>query len=97
MGNINSTSSLSRSSNSLSVAPNKSTPEQQQKDHQIYVAIYDYTSRTKEDLGFKKGDLMRIIETADDGWWLAQLEDVGSRGYIPSNFVAKWKSLDAKE
>ena len=61
------------------------------------VAKYDYHNLMDEHLSFKKGDLMYIINTEDEDWWYAQLKDTGTEGYIPSNYVAKWKSLDAEE
>ncbi len=63
----------------------------------IYVGKYDYESRTDDDLSFKKGDLMYIISTDEGDWWFAQSKDTGKEGYIPSNYVAEWKSLDAEE
>ena len=62
----------------------------------MYVAKYDYDSRTDDDLGFKKGDLMYILSTEGD-WWFAQSMATGMEGYVPSNYVAEWKSLDAEE
>ena len=63
----------------------------------VYVARFDYDSRTDDDLGFKKGDFMYIISTDDRDWWFVQSVDTGVEGYVPSNYVAKWKSLDAEE
>ena len=63
----------------------------------VYVGKYDYDSRTDDDLSFKKGDLMYIISTDEGDWWFAQSKDTGKEGYIPSNYVAEWKSLDAEE
>lgn len=63
----------------------------------IYVGKYDYDSRTDDDLSFKKGDLMYIISTDEGDWWFARSKDTGREGYIPSNYVAEHKSLDAEE
>ena len=59
----------------------------------MFVGKFDYDSRTDDDLGFKKGDLMYIISTEGD-WWFAQSLDTGKKGYVPSNYVAEWKSRD---
>ena len=53
---------------------------------------YDFDGRTDDDLSFKKGDLMYIIST-DGEWWFARSLMTGKEGYIPSNYVAEWKSL----
>lgn len=66
-------------------------------NHTVFVGKYDYDSRTDDDLSFKKGDLMYIISTDEGDWWFARSKDTGKEGYIPSNYVAEWKSLDAEE
>lgn len=72
-------------------------PPPRQPNYPIYVGKYDYDSRTDDDLSFKKGDLMYIISTDEGDWWFARSKDTDKEGYIPSNYVAEWKSLDAEE
>ena len=50
-------------------------------------------------MSFKKGDLMYVISTKDGtgDWWWACLKDSEKEGYIPSNYVAEYGSLDAEE
>ena len=43
------------------------------------------------------GDLLYIISTDEGDWWFARSKNTGKEGYIPSNYVAEWKSLDAEE
>ena len=66
-------------------------------NYPVYVGKYDYDSRTDDDLSFRKGDLMYIISTDEGDWWFAKSKEGGREGYIPSNYVAEWKSLDAEE
>ena len=63
----------------------------------LFVSKYDYYPRTKDDLGFKKGDLLYIINPNNAGWWFAQHKDSGDKGFVPSNYIAEYKSLDAEE
>ena len=63
-------------------------------DYPTYVAIYDYDSRTDQDLGFKRNDLLCIINTDDEDWWFACSKETGDQGYIPSNYVTKANSLN---
>lgn len=63
----------------------------------VYVAKYDYNSRTDEDLSFKAGDHIYIISTGEGDWWFARSKVTGYEGYVPSNFLAEIKSLDAEE
>ena len=46
---------------------------------------------------FYKGNLLYIISTDEGDWWFARSKDTGKEGYIPSNYVAEYKSLDAEE
>lgn len=68
-----------------------------ESNYPLYVATYDYNSGVESDLCFKKGDLMYITSTEYEDWWFAQLKDTGKCGYIPSNFVAKWKSPEVEK
>ena len=60
----------------------------------LYISKFDYDSRTDDDLGFRRGDLMYILEVDDDGWWLAHSKDNGKSGYIPSSAVVEYSCLD---
>ena len=63
----------------------------------VVVAEYDYSARTDGDLGFKRGDLLYIMNSDDEDWWLARAKHSGQEGYIPSNYVAECKcELDAE-
>ena len=56
--------------------------------------MYDYDALTSNDLGFRKSELLYIINTDDRDWWLARSKDTGKEGYIPSNYVAKVNNLN---
>jgi hypothetical protein len=70
-------------------------------EDQIYTALYPYDARTEDDLSFSEGDHLVIIDNTRGAWWLARHLNpppIGAReqGYIPSNYVAKFDSLDSK-
>ncbi|XP_074599300.1 FCH and double SH3 domains nervous wreck isoform X2 [Brevipalpus obovatus] len=48
-------------------------------------ALYDYSATSGEEISFKEGDLLKIIEKSEDGWWLAELH--GVVGHFPSMLV----------
>jgi hypothetical protein len=49
-------------------------------------ALFDYNARNDEELTFKKGDLLQIIERTPDGnWWDGFIGR--KRGYIPVAYV----------
>ncbi|XP_054904409.1 tyrosine-protein kinase HCK isoform X1 [Poeciliopsis prolifica] len=52
------------------------------------IALFDYEAIHEGDLGFKKGDKLRILEESGE-WWRAKSISTGQEGYIPSNYVAK--------
>lgn len=62
----------------------------------LYVALYDYEARTDEDLSFKKGDRLEILNDTQGEWWYAKCLSTNQRGYVPSNYVAKYKSIEAE-
>lgn len=62
----------------------------------IFVALYDYDARTDEDLSFKKGEHLEIINDTQGDWWFARSKATKLEGYIPSNYVAKLKSIEAE-
>ena len=66
-------------------------------NYPVYVGNYDYDSQTDDVLSFKKGDLLYIISTDEGDRWFAQSMTTGKEGYIPSNYVAKWRSLEDEE
>ncbi|XP_037084638.1 tyrosine-protein kinase Src42A-like [Pollicipes pollicipes] len=62
----------------------------------VFVALYDYDARTTEDLSFKKGDHLEILNDTQGDWWYAKSRTTYQAGYIPSNYVAKLKSIEAE-
>lgn len=64
----------------------------------LFIALYDYDARTDEDLSFKKGDILEIINDTQGDWWYAKAKTKNGtvEGYIPSNYVAKIKSLESE-
>ena len=72
-------------------------PPSKEPSFPLFVGKYDYNSRTDDDLSFKKGDLLYIINTDEGDWWYARSKHTNQEGYIPNNYVAEFKSLDAEE
>ena len=55
----------------------------------LFIAKYDFSSESDEDLSFKKGDLLYIISPDEGDWWFAKAKHTGQEGYIPQNYVTK--------
>ncbi|XP_045452470.1 tyrosine-protein kinase Src42A [Melitaea cinxia] len=62
----------------------------------IFVALYDYDARTDEDLSFRKGEHLEILNDTQGDWWLARSKKTKHEGYIPSNYVARLQSIEAE-
>lgn len=75
----------SQSSMTTGVSPSK-----------LFIALYDYEARTDEDLSFKKGNQLEILNDTQGDWWFARSLVTGLQGYIPSNYIAKSKSLESE-
>ena len=55
----------------------------------VFVALYDFDAWTDDDLSFKNGEHLEIINDTQRDWWLARSKATKQEGYIPSNHVEK--------
>ena len=86
---------LHRQGSNLDNVP-RPLPDPLDPGHKIFVALYDYDARTDEDLSFKKGEHLEILNDTQGDWWFARSKTSKLEGYIPSNYVAKLKSIEAE-
>lgn len=80
--------------------PSPVTPPPQSPTSQVrvYVALYDYDARTDDDLSFKKGDFLEVKqENCNFDWWMATARSTSKTGYVPNNYVAEVKTLEAED
>ncbi|CAI5779497.1 tyrosine-protein kinase Lyn isoform X1 [Podarcis lilfordi] len=71
--------------------------EAKEKEHQdLVVALYPYDGIHEDDLSFKKGEKMKILEEHGE-WWRAKSLLTKREGFIPSNYVAKVNTLETEE
>ncbi|XP_078411299.1 protein-tyrosine kinase 6-like isoform X2 [Cetorhinus maximus] len=67
--------------------------------HTVYMALYDFRARSSDELTFRAGEELEILNDDDRSsgtWWFARKRNCsnGERtGYIPYNYVAKKESL----
>ncbi|KAE9416183.1 hypothetical protein Angca_007733 [Angiostrongylus cantonensis] len=61
-----------------------------------FVALFDYDARTDDDLSFKKGEVLEILNDMQGEWWFARHKASGETGYVPSNYIAKEKSIESQ-
>lgn len=65
----------------------------------LFVALYDYSARTADDLSFNTGDKLEVLNKDAGQWWFAKAVNgisANRKGYIPANYVAPVESIDAE-
>jgi len=51
--------------------------------------VYDFPGKDEEDLPFRKGEILEIINKQEEQWWTAK-NDEGRQGSIPVNYVTAY-------
>uniref|UniRef100_A0A8C5CIB6 Tyrosine-protein kinase n=1 Tax=Gadus morhua TaxID=8049 RepID=A0A8C5CIB6_GADMO len=64
-------------------------------DEDVVIAQHDFKSTNDNDLAFKKGERLKVLQE-DGDWWLAKSLLTGDEGFIPCTFVAKAHSLEVE-
>ncbi|XP_052443187.1 tyrosine-protein kinase SRK2 [Carassius gibelio] len=74
------------------------SPTPVEKPSYVYIALYDYTGRTDNDLSFNAGDKLEPLRREEDWWYARGITGISANkeGYIPANYVAAVESLDAE-
>ncbi|XP_028282815.1 tyrosine-protein kinase Lyn isoform X2 [Parambassis ranga] len=62
----------------------------------IVISLYQYQAVHPDDLGFKKGEKMKILEEHGE-WWKAKSLTTNKEGFIPSNYVAQADTMETEE
>ncbi|XP_077471699.1 tyrosine-protein kinase Lyn isoform X1 [Stigmatopora argus] len=70
--------------------------DEQHKIGKIVVGLYPYKAVHQEDLGFSKGEKMRVLE-AHGEWWRAKSLTSDKQGFIPSNYVAQEDTMETEQ
>ena len=62
----------------------------------VWRALFDFfDTDAGDELNFKQGDLVEILETLDDGWCVGR-DSAGKVGMLPANFVEETNSPAAQ-
>lgn len=81
---------IGRAKHTGSVGPVSVTLPSKQDDGEYVRALFDFLGNDDEDLPFRKGDVLRVLEKPEDQWWNAQNAD-GRTGMIPVPYVEKYR------
>eukprot|EP01122_Echinamoeba_exundans_P003487 TRINITY_DN13581_c0_g1_i1.p1 TRINITY_DN13581_c0_g1~~TRINITY_DN13581_c0_g1_i1.p1 ORF type:complete len:315 (+),score=60.23 TRINITY_DN13581_c0_g1_i1:166-1110(+) len=52
------------------------------------IGLYDYDAQDADEISFKEGQIMKVLQVDASGWWLVEKGGAES-GFIPSNYVTK--------
>ncbi|XP_048866896.1 tyrosine-protein kinase Lyn-like isoform X2 [Brienomyrus brachyistius] len=62
----------------------------------IVVAVYPYEAVHPDDLGFKKGEKLKVLEENGE-WWKAMSLTTKKVGYIPYNYIAEANTMEMED
>jgi len=60
-------------------------PATRPRNTKIMTAIHDYAANEADELSFKAGDIVYVLDMADTDWWKARVK--GKEGQVPSNYL----------
>ena len=63
----------------------------------IYIALYDYEARSDDDLQFRKGEKMEVLDMSEGDWWHVKSLLTGNLGFVPSNYLADARGIHSEE
>lgn len=82
-------SSMSSSSTRASAKIPPKLPNSAHSAKKRVKAVYDFSSEDLDDLTFKMGDLIEVLDSSDQyGWWVGK-DFKGKTGNFPSNYVTE--------
>ncbi|XP_039990136.1 proline-serine-threonine phosphatase-interacting protein 1-like [Xiphias gladius] len=56
-------------------------------DEDSYIVLYTYAAQEGDELPVSRGDVVRVLQREEDGWWL--VERNGLTGLVPGNYLGK--------
>ncbi|XP_061658842.1 adapter molecule crk-like [Syngnathoides biaculeatus] len=72
------------------VSSSAAVPPQQPEEAEFVRALFDFLGNDDEDLPFRKGDILRVLEKPEEQWWNAANQE-GRAGMIPVPYVEKYR------
>ncbi|XP_064205642.1 adapter molecule crk [Anguilla rostrata] len=80
---------ISKAKNSGFVSASAGAPQRLEEAEYVR-ALFDFPGNDDEDLPFRKGDVLRVLEKPEEQWWNAQNSE-GRAGMIPVPYVEKYR------
>eukprot|EP01121_Diplochlamys_sp_Union-15-3_P000147 TRINITY_DN10135_c0_g1_i1.p1 TRINITY_DN10135_c0_g1~~TRINITY_DN10135_c0_g1_i1.p1 ORF type:complete len:549 (-),score=100.19 TRINITY_DN10135_c0_g1_i1:26-1672(-) len=73
---------------------NRKSPNYTKQDKLLVRAIGSYRGEQENDLNLEEGDIIKVLNKAEDPWWTGELN--GKKGLFPSNYVEEISSPSEK-
>ncbi|XP_068559581.1 vinexin isoform X3 [Cebidichthys violaceus] len=74
--------------NSLPQTQVSNNPDSTVVQRTPYKAVYNYKPQNSDELELREGDIVRVMEKCDDGWFVGTSERTRAFGTFPGNYVA---------
>lgn len=58
------------------------------EEGRLYQAAYDFQAEDENELTMRKGDIVRVTNTSDANWWMAENEETSQCGIVPCQYLA---------
>lgn len=58
------------------------------EEGKLYQAAYDFQAEDENELTMCKGDIVRVTNTSDANWWMAENEQTDKAGIVPCQYLA---------
>lgn len=72
------------------ISPPAVGPPQQTEEGEYVRALFDFPGNDYEDLPFRRGDILRVLEKPEEQWWHAKNQE-GRVGMIPVPYVERFR------
>ncbi|XP_063342659.1 adapter molecule crk-like [Pelmatolapia mariae] len=72
------------------ISPPAVGPPQQTEEAEYVRALFDFPGNDYEDLPFRRGDILRVLEKPEEQWWHAKNQE-GRVGMIPVPYVERYR------
>ncbi|XP_025085243.1 growth factor receptor-bound protein 2-like isoform X2 [Pomacea canaliculata] len=83
------TNSVARDSRTVILLKDLQEP---QAGVQLFEAEHDFHPEAPEEVGFRRGDKIILLEKTDENWWTGQVQSSGEQGLFPRNYVREVKN-----